>query len=243
MQEIKNKIEAVLFITGRFMSIEDIAQFCNIGSIGTVKEAMKGLQKEYSTNKGSLEIIEQDGGYKLNIKKSYTHLSRKLLSSAELDAPTQATLAIIAYKQPALQSEIVKMRGGSTYDHIKTLRELDFITSERKGRSRLLKLAPKFYEYFDVVEEKFTSKLRDVADKQDQLLKDKEKKEKQKKIVEEQKEIEEETKQEEVVEEVVEVKKALKVIIKSKDQIEDIKEVERTPEEVLVNIDADDFGS
>ena len=77
MQEIKNKIEAVLFITGRFMTADEIAQFSNIASAGTVKQAIKGLIKEYSTSPGALEIIQEDGQYKLNIKKQYNHLSKE----------------------------------------------------------------------------------------------------------------------------------------------------------------------
>jgi len=78
-------------------------------------------------------------------------VTEKLLTDAELDKPTQETLAIIAYKQPMFQSDVIKIRGNSAYDHIKVLKEHDFVTSEKSGRTRVLKLAPKFFEYFDVV--------------------------------------------------------------------------------------------
>src|SRR3989338_7260327 len=136
MQDLKNKIEAVLFITARAITIEEIAQFCSIGSIGTIKEALQALRKDYETRVGSLEIIEEEGRYRLNIKKQYTHLSTKLLSAAELDAP----------KQPVQQADIIKMRGNTAYDHIHALREMEFIASEKSGRTRTLKLAPKFFE-------------------------------------------------------------------------------------------------
>ncbi len=173
MQEIKNKIEAVLFITGRFMAVEEIAQFCNIGSTGSVREALKSLMETYNKRESGLEIIEEDKKYKLNIKRQYNHLSTKLISSCELDPPTQATLAVIAYKQPALQSEIVKMRGSSAYDHIKTLKEMEFVTSEKKGRTRLLKLTSKFFDYFDIVEDHLKRDFQNIGEKQENLQKSK----------------------------------------------------------------------
>jgi len=165
MQEIKNKIEAVLFISGKFMDVEEIANFCNIGSKGIVKDAIKELVEDYEKRGSGLEIYGDNGKYKLNLRKEYNYLSTNLVNSCELDAPTQSTLAIIAYKQPALQSEIIKMRGNKAYDHIKSLKEQEFLTSEKKGRSRLLKLTPKFFDYFDIIEKEMQEKFGEIGDK------------------------------------------------------------------------------
>lgn len=165
MKEIKNKIEAILFTTGRFMDVEEIAKLCGVGSIGIVRDALKELIEDYVKKDSSLEIIEEVGRFKLNIRKKYGYLTTNLLNDAELDRPTQETLSIIAYKQPILQCDIIKIRGSSAYDHIKILKDEEFITSERYGRSRLLKLAPKFYDYFDVVEDQLQSKFKEVEDK------------------------------------------------------------------------------
>ena len=93
-----------------------------------------------------------------------------MLSDTELDKPTQETLALVAYRNPILQSEIIDMRGNTAYDHIKSLRGLEFITSEKKGRTRLLKLTPKFYDYFDVVDDQLKQKF-DEADKKEEAEK------------------------------------------------------------------------
>ena len=134
MQDIKNKIEAVLFISGKYMDVEEIANFCSIGSVGIVRDAIKVLKEEYDKKDSGLAIYEENGSYKLNLRKGYNHLSTNLASGCELDPPTQATLAVIAYKQPAFQAEIIKIRGNKAYDHIKSLREQEFITSEKKGQ-------------------------------------------------------------------------------------------------------------
>ena len=80
MQDIKNKIEAVLFMTGRLMKVDEIAEYCGIKSVGVVKEAMKALHLDYKNKEGGLEVYEEDNSYKLNIKKEYNHLSTKLVS-------------------------------------------------------------------------------------------------------------------------------------------------------------------
>ncbi len=158
MEDFKNRVEAILFTTGRFMDLQEIASLCNIGSIDMVKEVLDSLKKDYESRNSSLALIEEDGKWRLNIKKEYNYLTTKLLDSAEMDRPTQETLALIAYKNPAIQSEIVKMRGNTSYDHIKFLKDSNFITSEKYGRTRLLKLTPKFFEYFDVVEDQLKAK-------------------------------------------------------------------------------------
>ena len=88
------------------------------------------------------------------------------MTDAELDRPTQETLAVIAYKNPAQQHEIIKIRGNKAYDHIGILKELDFVTSEPSGRSRLLKLTQKFYDYFDVVADQLKAKLKEAENKE-----------------------------------------------------------------------------
>ncbi len=239
MQDLKNKIEAVLFITARAMSIEEIAQFCNIGSIGTIREAMLALRKDYETKLGSLEIIEDEGKFRLNIQKQYNYLSTKLLSAAELDAPTQGTLALIAYKQPILQAEIIKMRGNTAYDHIHTLKEMEFVVSEKSGRTRSIKLAPKFFEYFDVVQENLQQKFQESVEKQEKLQE-----------ITSSHHIEE--KKEEIIEQeaVIPILK-LKEKKKKKPEASELtvvitdasRDIQRNPKEILIGLNADDFGS
>jgi segregation and condensation protein B len=165
MDDMQNRVEAVLFITGSFMTLEDIGKSAGIGSEGIVKEAVQKLKESYEQRQGSLEIIENEGKYKIALRKDYVQFSTKLLSNTELDRPTQETLAIIAYKQPILQADLIKIRGNGAYDHIHNLKEANFITSEKFGRTRKLKLAPKFYDYFDIAGDMLKSKCDEIGDK------------------------------------------------------------------------------
>ena len=152
MNDIKNKIEAVLFVVSRGLTIEEIGKFIGVGSIGLVKEALKSLKSDYDNRNCALQIVCEFDKWSLNIKKEHLHLTEVLLSDAELTKPVQETLAVIAHRQPALQSDVIKIRGVSAYEHIKVLLEEGFITSEKSGRTRLLKITLKFYDYFNVVD-------------------------------------------------------------------------------------------
>ena len=111
------------------------------------------MKEDYEKKSSALEIINENDLWRLNIRKDYLYLTESLLNDAELDKPTQETLAIIAYRQPAVQSDVTNIRGNKSYDHIKKLKEEGFIVSEKFGRTRILKLTQKFYDYFDVVED------------------------------------------------------------------------------------------
>jgi len=161
MQDIKHKVEAVLFTTGKFLNVEEIANLSSLSN-DLVIQALQQLIQDYNSRDTSLEIIQQGDKYKLNIKKEHMHITTKLLKDTELNKPTQETLALIAYKQPVMQSIIVKMRGNRAYEHIKDLEQLEFIMSEKSGRTRLLKVTQKFYDYFDIVNDELKEKFKNI---------------------------------------------------------------------------------
>lgn len=155
-------VEAVLYTTGKYMTIEEISEACGVGSVGIVKDAIKGLREHYERKDSALEIQEHENRFKLNTKKKFGFIASKLSGEAEFDGPTIKTLAVIAYKSPVIQSEIIGVRGNKAYDHISQLKEDGLVSSERCGRSRMLKLTNKFFEYFDVAEKEVKDKFSDV---------------------------------------------------------------------------------
>ncbi|HLD02926.1 MAG TPA: SMC-Scp complex subunit ScpB [Candidatus Nanoarchaeia archaeon] len=161
----KNKIEAILFTTGKFMSLEEIGKVSGIGSDGIVKELVEELKKSYDDSQSALYIQENEGKYKLNIRKEYGHLANQLVSSTEMDSPTTKTLAVIAWKNPALQSDVIKIRGNKAYDHINMIKEQGLVTAEKYGRTRLLKLTPRFFDYFDTAEPQVKEMLQKEVEK------------------------------------------------------------------------------
>jgi len=161
-EEINTHVEAVLYTTGKYMTLEDISEACGIEDVKIVSSSIENLKKKYATGDGALEIQEQNDRFKLNIKKRYGFIASKLSGEAEFDGPTIKTLAVVAYKSPVMQSEIIKIRGNKSYDHLSQLKSDGLITSEKCGRSRMLKLSNKFFEYFDVAEKEVKDKLENI---------------------------------------------------------------------------------
>jgi len=155
---MKNKVEAILYTLGKFISAEELAKLLDT-TPNKITQELKKLQQEYKKRNTSLTIQILENKYKLNIKKEHAHLTNKLLSDTEMDTPTTNTLAIVAYKAPVTQSEVIKLRGNKAYEHIKQLKESKLISAEKQGRTRLLKLTSHFYDYFDIQEKELKEKL------------------------------------------------------------------------------------
>jgi segregation and condensation protein B len=168
MQEDLKKVEAVLFTTGKFLDIHDISALTGLASKGYLKELIEKLVKLYSERDTALEIIKQANQWKLTIRKEYWHLTEKLLTDTDMDKPTQETLAVVAYKSPVFQAEIIKIRGNGAYEHLKLLEQIGFISREKSGRTKLVKVAAKFYDYFEVVEHQLKSKMEEGLKKDEE---------------------------------------------------------------------------
>jgi segregation and condensation protein B len=185
----KKKVEAVLFTTGKLMSVEEIGKSVDIEDLNKVKCVLEELRKEYDERDSALVIQVAENRYKLNIKKEYGYIANKLVATSEMEGPVVKTLALIAFKNPALQSDIIKARGNKAYDHITALKEQGLIDAEKHGRTRLLKLTPQFYDYFDTAAQEVKEKFKEIEEKAKEI---EEKKEKQEEAEKEMKEREKE---------------------------------------------------
>ncbi|MCA9477558.1 MAG: SMC-Scp complex subunit ScpB [Simkania sp.] len=149
MSDLKNKVEALLFASGKGLAVEDIADYCE-EKPSPVKKVLTELHQEFQERKGSLVVEEHNGKWKMTVRGQYTEYIKKIVSETELPAPLLKTLAVVAYKSPVLQADIIHMRGQSAYDHIKHLVKQKFITKDEEGRSYILRITDKFFNYFDV---------------------------------------------------------------------------------------------
>jgi segregation and condensation protein B len=149
-EDYKNIVEALMFASGRLMSLDALLNLTGASNKQVIIKNIEKLKKEYEERKSPLMIVEEKDGWKLTVREQYLPIVRKIVSETELPKTILESLAVIAWKAPVLQSEIIDIRHNKAYDHIAELEELGFIKKEKKGRSFVLKLAEKFYEYFDV---------------------------------------------------------------------------------------------
>ncbi|MGM5483251.1 MAG: SMC-Scp complex subunit ScpB [Nanobdellota archaeon] len=159
MTKLKNKIEALLFSSGRRMCAEELCRLIGVKSHQEVKKSVKELKEVYDNLDSSIMIIQEGDGWKMTIREKYLPLVRNINPYTELSKTVLETLAVIAWKSPVLQSTIIKLRTNKAYDHINDLEELGFIVREKYGRTFVLKLTQKFFEYFDLENKRDISKI------------------------------------------------------------------------------------
>jgi len=152
MEINEKKVEAVLFAVGKEITSERIASLCSL-EIKQVDKIMKRLQENYGQREHSLQIIKKEDSWKLTVRDDFIPLVSSIVSSTEIERPLMETLAVIAWKYPIVQSEIIKLRSPAAYEHMKNLEEQGFILKERFGRTYKVKLTKKFFNYFDLPSE------------------------------------------------------------------------------------------
>lgn len=152
MEELKKKVEAILFSVGKKINQEKLKSLCNIKEDAQLISALNQLKEDYNINNSPMMIISEGDNWKLTVRESYLHLVRNIVTDTDLTKSVTETLAVIAFKYPISQAELIKIRSNKAYDHVKQLREMQFIEKVKKGRTFDIKLTHKFFEYFDLPE-------------------------------------------------------------------------------------------
>jgi segregation and condensation protein B len=149
-KEYFRKIEAALFVAGRWLSIQELVMLTNVNPI-LLKMLITRLKDRYEDKESALYIMQRDNLWKMDIKQEYHNMTGKLASgNSEFTKAEQSTLAIIAYKQPIKQSVIVNIRGNKAYDHVHKFIQLNLIKAKRVGHTKELSLNDEFYNYFSL---------------------------------------------------------------------------------------------
>ncbi len=149
MEDLAKKAEAVLFSAGRAIEAEEIGRLTGAGP-DSLLQTLRELQKEYEERDSPLMITEQGTSWKMTVREKYLGLVRKITPYMEFSKTLMETLAVVAWKQPIVQSDVIRIRTNKAYEHIAELESMGFLTKEKHGRSYLLKLSQKFYDYFDL---------------------------------------------------------------------------------------------
>ncbi len=161
-------VEAALYVSGRPLTISELCSVLKTRSQRKVKMLVKKLMQEYASRDTALEILElKDDRYVMQLKAEFTPYVKKLVRKPLLSTGPLKTLAYIALRQPVSQKRVVEVRGRHAYGHIKLLKEMGLIASERRGRSAVLKTTEYFADYFGLSHDVQTMKreLRKILEK------------------------------------------------------------------------------
>lgn len=149
-KENLRRIEAILFISGKFLNMQEIISLSDLNPMA-IRESLTLLKERYEKSESSIEIIEKNSMWKMDVRQEYCDLVTRLATgSAEFTKAEQETLAIVAYKQPIKQSVVVKIRGNKAYDHLSKFESLGLIRRKKEGHTNILTTSEEFYDYFGV---------------------------------------------------------------------------------------------
>jgi len=147
--EIRARIEAALYSSGRALDAEQLAKAAGISSKKRAMDEAKAIQSRMKSMLSAIEVVEYPGQrYAMQLKAEYTNVARKFATKPLLSKAALRTLSFIAYFQPISSADLALRRGSQAYDHLKDLEEVGFLAWERKGRSKLYRTTTEFSEYF-----------------------------------------------------------------------------------------------
>ncbi len=145
----KRLIEAALFMSSTPISLERLGKLIGVSAPGYVKNIIRELEEEYRARGSSIEIVEEDTGYLMTVRKRYVPYVKEFAKEAELTRAALRALAYISKHNGILKSDMVKRLGVWVYPAVKELIDKGFIIGKRYGRSQKLFLSKKFKEYFE----------------------------------------------------------------------------------------------
>ena len=113
MSELSSKIEAILFVSSKPISMKFLATACSC-QIDEAAVAISELAKERNIDGSGIHVVIGDEGITLATNPSFAStiesLSKEDIES-ELTRPSLETLTIIAYRGPITKPEIEAIRG------------------------------------------------------------------------------------------------------------------------------------
>jgi len=169
LPELKQIIGAMLFVRKEPLTVAEIRRVLAAtaerrGGITSdfakaneaqVREAVDALGRELAERKMGFHVIEVAGGFRLENDANCGPWLRTMLQKgrgARLSLPALETLAIVAYRQPCVRSEIEAVRGVAVDAILRNLLEMQLVRvvgrSELPGRPWMFGTTQKFMEHF-----------------------------------------------------------------------------------------------
>ena len=142
-------VEAALYVAGRPLDLNELCSVLKTRSKKRARRTVDTLMQEYAGRRTALEILElKDERFVLQVKADFTPHVRKFVNKPLLSVGPLKTLSYIAYRQPVSQKRVIEVRGRHAYGHVKALKDMGLVGSERSGRSMVLRTTEYFADYF-----------------------------------------------------------------------------------------------
>jgi segregation and condensation protein B len=165
-------VEAALYVSGRPLDLKTLGSIIGARSEEKIRTVARTVAERYRASNSPLQVMElPDGRFVMQLRAEFARHVKKLSNRPLLTPGPLRTLSFIALRQPVTQAYVVRVRGKLAYTHVKQLKDMDLITDEKVGRTRVLRTTTSFADYFNLSHDTAVMKkeLKNVLDLREQL--------------------------------------------------------------------------
>ncbi len=114
MKSMKSKIESLLFVAAKPMSVKRISSLLEEKDIEKIKTVLLELSDQYKNEERGIRIVQNETKFQMVSASENSDLVKKLVKdemTGELSKPSLETLTIIAYRGPISKIDLDRIRG------------------------------------------------------------------------------------------------------------------------------------
>ena len=156
IENLKYIIESLLFVADETLTVEKIRRIFPDVEPGEIRAALTELVEEHRERQGGFFLSEVAGGYQFRTHPDFNTYIRRMVrpNAPRLSKAALETLAVIAYKQPVIRSDVEHIRGVDCGGVLRLLLERKLIRilgrKEIPGRPLIYATTKLFLEVFDL---------------------------------------------------------------------------------------------
>lgn len=154
--EIPQVIEAILFVAGEPVAVNDLSTALGISELETIR-AVEELERAMDEQKRGITVKRYGDHLRLETRAEYAPYVERMLQPVQRQSLSQTameTLAVIAYRQPTTKGEVEQVRGVKCDYSVQSLLQKGLIKEvgrkEALGRPILYATTDKFLEHFGI---------------------------------------------------------------------------------------------
>jgi segregation and condensation protein B len=149
------RLEAAFFLSQQPQTSRKLAQLAGLADGTKARTLVRALNRRYDALGSAFRVEEVAGGFQLMTRSKFAPWLRRLHSApaeVRLSAPAMETLAVVAYRQPVLRTEVEAIRGVQSGEVLRQLIERDLVRivgrSDELGRPFLYGTTRQFLQAF-----------------------------------------------------------------------------------------------
>ncbi len=156
MKDMKAIVESLIFVSEAPLTVDKIREVLGEVERKEIRDVLYDLVKEYDERNGGFCLEEVAGGFQFRTRDDLGVWVKKLkgVKPMMLTPAAMETLAVVAYRQPVVKSEIDRIRGVDVSGALKGLLEKKLVRMVGRrdvpGRPMLYGTTKRFLEVFNL---------------------------------------------------------------------------------------------